>query len=196
MPPGTPSFFLLLLCPGPPHFPSQDLGIRAAGSSYTWPSCEPLPILGPQFLCAEECTAKMNLRNQGTRDFCSEMEQPLPTPATHPPPFVSPPWCPLTPPPPAPEPPAYSSACSAPIPGAGEAGQGSLPQATARRPLPHPSAQWAGEGTELHAWMPPPTGTRLAGRGGGRHPGALVRCCEHRLGLIWVSLYSASPAPL
>lgn len=87
---------LLLSCPDPPHFPSQDLGIRAAGSLDACPSCKSLPILGPQFLCAEGCTAKTHLRNRGARGFCSEVEQALPAPATHPPPFVSP-QCPLSP---------------------------------------------------------------------------------------------------
>ena len=41
-----------------PTSPSPDLGIRAAGSPDAWPSCESLPILGPQFPPVEECIAK------------------------------------------------------------------------------------------------------------------------------------------
>lgn len=87
---------------------------------------------------------------------------------------------PLTPP----VPPVYSSACSPPLPRAGEAGPGSLPQAIARCPLPHPCAQWTGEGTELDVQIPPlmKTGQARAGEEAGTQ--VPMSACEPIPGVI------------
>lgn len=136
----------------------------------------------------------MHLRKQGAKDFCSERSCPsLPLPHTHHH-FSSSSELTFTPPPPTPVPPAAST-CSPTLPRAGEAGPGSLPQATARRPLPHPCAQWAGKGMELDASMPPLTRT-WQGRGGeevGRCP------CQMLVNTFWGlsgSMSTLQAAPL
>lgn len=101
---------------------------------------------------------------------CSEVKCPPFSPTSPPPPVLaSVPPSPFTPntglPP---------SARSPALPGAGEAGPRSVPQAAARRPLSHPRAQWAGEGTDLDAQRPPLTRTGQVGtrvRSSGHVPG-------------------------